>query len=376
MNNRDEKPLVSIVTLNYNGKRFLADLFDALRACSYDNLEIIMVDNDSHDDSVAFVREHYPEVIVHENRENLLYAGGNNEGLKVAKGRYLCLLNNDVTVAADFIEPVVALFEDNEKVAAIQPKILAMKAPDHLEYAGACGGFLDWFGYPFLRGRILETTERDDGQYDSPMKLFWGSGACLFLRKDVIEETGLLDVEFGLHMEEIDLCWRIHLQGKEIWCLPESRIWHLGGGTLPQHNPQKMYWNFRNNIFLLVKNLGIFNLLLRLPLRIMLDVLAMVAEFAKGHFGGGFAIIRAYGWLLSHVGTMLRHRRVVQRQRKVNDREIARRMYPGSVILEYLLLGRKKITNLIFYEKLARRNQAEYSNAINEQLKTTNLIKT
>ncbi|MCB0306630.1 MAG: glycosyltransferase family 2 protein [Calditrichaeota bacterium] len=355
MGKKADTPLVSIITLNYNGKRFLKDLLDSLRRCTYPNLEIILVDNCSTDDSVAFVQAHYPEVKVHQNAENYLYAGGNNEGLKIAAGEYLCLLNNDVTVDPGFVEPLVEMFRRYPRMAAGQPKILAMADPGQLEYAGACGGFLDWFGYPFLRGRIMDTTEADRGQYDQPLKIFWGSGACLFLRRDALRETGLLDADFGLHMEEIDLCWRFHLQGWEVLSIPQSRIWHFGGGTLNQTSPRKMYWNFRNNIFLLIKNLSGINLIIRLPLRVLLDAVALVVELLKGQVAGSGAILRAYGWVLTHLPLIFRHRREVQQKRTVSDRDVARCIYPGSVVFEYFLLQRKTFSRLGRIGKLLAR---------------------
>jgi hypothetical protein len=216
MKQKAAMPLVSILILNYNGKRFLKNLFDSLLQCTYPNLEIIMVDNASQDDSVAFVQTHYPQVKIHQNAENYMFARGNNEGLKVVSGKYVCVMNNDVEVAPDFIEPIVAAFENDARIAAVQPKILAMQMRDHFEYSGAAGGFLDRFGYPFVRGRIFQTIEKDEGQYDQPSRLFWASGACIFLRKSAIDLVGAFDPDFMMHMEEIDLCWRLQLRGWEV----------------------------------------------------------------------------------------------------------------------------------------------------------------
>lgn len=339
-------PLVSVVTLNFNGRRFLKGLFDSLRACTYPHLEILMVDNCSDDDSVAFVRENYPEVRIIENAENYMYSGGNNEGIRHARGKYICVLNNDVEVDPGFIEPVIEVLENDPEVGAAQSKLLGLQQRHMLEYAGACGGFIDWLGYPFLRGRVFFTTEEDQGQYDEPVEIFWASGACLFLRREAIEECGLLDEDFVMHQEEIDLCWRLHLRNWKIVCVPASRVWHYVGGTLDQQSPRKTYWNFRNNMFLLIKNLSLPGLLLRLPLRLPLDMVAMGVEFLKGHFTNGLAILKAYGWLLSHPGLILRKRREVQRLRRAPDREALRLMYPGSIVVEYFLLGRRKFSQL------------------------------
>lgn len=352
MNSRQNRPLVSIITLNYNGRRFLKTLFDSLQACSYPNLEIIMVDNDSGDDSVAFVSENYPGVKILQNDRNYLYAGGNNRGLAVASGEYICVINNDVEVHPGFIEPVIEAFETHPRVMAIQPKIRSLQQRDCFEYAGSCGGFIDRLGYPFVRGRILFTIEKDAGQYDAPAALFWASGACFFLRKSVLSEVGYFDEDFGLHMEEIDLCWRIRLAGGEILSLPQSQIWHHVGGTLDQENPRKVFWNFRNNLFLLLKNLSLPRLFPRLLLRFPLDFLALLVEILKGHYRSALAIIKAYAWAGSHIPLMLRKRREVQQKRRVSDGQIFKYVYPGSIVFEYFLLGRRTFSNLLFVDKI------------------------
>ena len=348
-------PLVSVMTLNFNGKRFLPGLFDSLEKCSYPNLEIIMVDNASSDDSVAYVQERYPWVGILENAENYMYARGNNEGLRICRGKYICLINNDVDVDPGFIEPVIEYFEKHERLAAAQPKILAMADRSQYEYAGAAGGFLDTLGYPFARGRLFFSTEEDQGQFDDPLELFWASGACLFLRRAALEETGYIDEDFVLHQEEIDLCWRLRLRDWKVGFVPASKIWHYGGGTLEQANAGKTYWNYRNNFFLLMKNLALPGLLWRLMLRVPLDGLALLVEVLKRQFGNAWAIVRAYGWILTHLPLMLRKRREVQKSRRVSDREITRFMYPGSVVAEYFVLGCRKFSELRRREAFLKR---------------------
>lgn len=345
-------PQVSIVTLNYNGRRFLKGFFDSIRQCKYPNLEIMLVDNCSTDDSVAFVRANYPEVIIHENDKNYMYAGGNNAGIKRAAGKYICLINNDVEVDPGFIEPLVAAMESNAQLAACQPKILGMQQRSHFEYAGASGGFVDWLGYPFTRGRVLFSLEEDLGQYEDSVELFWASGACIFLRTAALDETGLLDEDFVLHQEEIDLCWRMHLMNWKVCAVPQAKIWHFVGGTLDQHNPRKNYWNFRNNMFLLIKNLSFANLMLRIPLRVPLDMLALLIELLKGHVSGAMAIVKAYSWILTHLPTIFRKRAEVQQMRRVPDKQVLRLMYPGSIIFEYYILGRKTFSNLAKSSKI------------------------
>lgn len=354
-----QKPLLSILIVNFNGLKFLKTCFDSLRKCAYPNREIIFIDNCSTDSSVEFVRRTYPEVKIVQNSENYMFARGNNEGIKIAGGKYICLLNNDVEVDAGFIEPIIEVFEKDPTIGACQSKLLEMQNRRHLEYTGACGGFIDWAGYPFLRGRIMNETEPDKGQYEDPLPLFWASGACLFLRKEALEESGLFDEDFQLHMEEIDLCWRLRLAGWVIYSIPQSKIWHHGGGTLDHNNPVKIYYNFRNNIFMLVKNLQTANLIIRLPIRFFLDAIAFVRSLVVAQFSMALAILKAYGWLFSHLGAIYRKRRPVQQQRKIPDKNLLRLMYPGSIVFEFFLLGKKRFSDLIFYDKFMGRIKQE-----------------
>ncbi len=342
----EQQPLVSLITVNYNGLHYLKMLFASLRQLTYSPVEIILVDNASTDGSVEYTRRHFPEVKIVQNPENYMYARGNNEGIRVAQGEILCLINNDVEVDPGFLEPIVEAFQRDPQLAAAQPKILALDNREYFEYAGAAGGFLDRYGYPFLRGRLFFTTEKDEGQYDQPMHIFWASGAALFLRKSVLSQVGYLDEDFTLHMEEIDLCWRIHLHGYHIKCIPDSRIWHKGGGTLSAESPRKLYWNYRNNIFLLFKNSGSVNLVRLLSVRPVLDALALLGEFIKGNPGGALSIIRAYFWNLFHLSLLWRKRREVQKNRKVHESEIYRLIYPGSIVWEYFVRGRKRFRDL------------------------------
>lgn len=352
---RREKPLLSILIVNFNGLKFLKTCFDSLRKCSYTNREIIFIDNCSTDDSVAFVRQNYPEVKIVQNKENYMFARGNNEGMKIARGKYVCLLNNDVEVHPGFIEPVIEAFEKHPAIGACQSKMLEMRNRSQLEYTGACGGFIDWAGYPFLRGRIMNETEPDTGQYDEPIPIFWGSGACLFLRREALGDAGLLDEVFELHMEEIDLCWRLRLTGWEIYSTPQSQIWHYGGGTLNHNDPVKIYYNFRNNIFMLAKNLHLVNLIIRLPIRFLLDTVAVIRSLLTLQFAMAAAILKGYGWLITHIGLIFLKRKEVQRQRKIEDKKVLQLLYPGSIVFEFFLLGKKRFSDLIFYDKFMNR---------------------
>lgn len=346
-----DRPLVSILIVNFNGIRFLKNCFNSLRNCTYPNLEILFIDNCSTDNSVEFVNQNYPEVKVIQNAENFMFARGNNEGIKIAKGKYICLLNNDVEVDAGFIEPIIDVFEKYPKVGACQSKLLEMQNRNHLDYTGACGGYIDWFGYTFLRGRIMNETESDQGQYDESVAIFWTSGACMFIRREALQPSGLLDEDFQLHMEEIDLCWRLKLNGWNLYSIPDSKIWHHGGGTLNHNDPIKIYYNFRNNIFMLAKNLSSLNLFIRLPLRFILDAIALLRSLILFQFKMAIAILKAYSWILTHIGLIYQKRRQVQKARQKTDREVLYLMYPGSIVFEFFLLGKKRFSDLIFHQK-------------------------
>lgn len=341
-----QNPLVSIVTVNYNGRDYLKILYDSLAKISYSPVELIMVDNASIDDSVDFVRKTYPHVKILQNTENLMFARGNNEGIKIASGEIICLLNNDVKVDPHFIEPIISAFNQYPEMAACQPKVLDLNKPNIFEYAGASGGFIDRYGYPFMRGRLFFSLEEDYGQYDNEIEIFWSTGASFFLRRSILDEIGNLDEDFVIHMEEIDLCWRIRLTGKKIFCIPNSKVWHRGGGTLSAEDPIKVYWNFRNNIFLLGKNLSVFNLIRILLIRLFLDLGALFFELLRGKIQNGFAILKAYIWIIFHFLKILKKRKGTQRLRKISDKEIFRLVYPGNIAIEYFILGRKSFAQL------------------------------
>ncbi len=335
------KPLISIIILNYNGIKFLKVLFDSLLKTTYSNYEIIMVDNYSTDDSVNFVQKNYPSVKVYGTGKNLGYAGGNNFGIKKANGEIILLLNNDIEVTPNWLNPIIEEFQSDENIAACQPKILQMKNRNYFEYAGASGGFLDIFGYPFLRGRIMDTIEKDEGQYDDNIDLFWASGAAIAIHKKVLEQSGLLDEDFFLHMEEIDLCWRILLQGKRIRVCTDSIIYHFGGGSLQQGNFKKIYFNHRNSVFMMLKNYSTHRLLYLLPVRIALDKIT----FLKGLITFDTKLLKslfmAYKWLIINFKLIMKKRKIVQQNRKVKDKALDKLFYHKSVALGYFLFNKR-----------------------------------
>lgn len=245
----------AVVILNFNGRNYLEMFLPSLLAYS-GNSEIVVIDNQSTDDSLAFLSQAYPDQVkVIELPENLGFAGGYNEGLKQVKADYYAIVNSDIEVTEQWLDPLVRFLDENPDYAACQPKIKAYKDKEKFEYAGAAGGFLDSFGYPYCRGRIFDEVEKDHGQYQKTTDVFWTSGACMLIRSKAFWEAGAFDQDFFAHMEEIDLCWRLHNLNYKLACVPASTVYHVGGGTLAKSNPRKTYLNFRNGLSLLYKNL-------------------------------------------------------------------------------------------------------------------------
>lgn len=248
---------IAVVILNWNGRFFLESFLPDVIRFSQDLADIIVADNASSDDSIAWLKNHLPEVRIIQLDKNLGFTGGYNEALKQVSHEYYVLLNSDVRVTEGWLKPLLELMDKNPERAACQPKICSLAHPTEFEYAGAGGGFIDHFGYPFCRGRIFYSLEKDEGQFNDSRQVFWASGACMFIRSSVFHELNGFDSNFFAHMEEIDLCWRIHREGKEVWYCGASTVYHVGGGTLPKNNPRKTYLNFRNNLLMLYKNLPV-----------------------------------------------------------------------------------------------------------------------
>lgn len=295
---------VAIVILNWNGKRFLEQFLPSVMRTSYGHFEVIVADNASTDDSVAWLRQTYPAIRIIQLDRNYGFAKGYNEALKQVKADYYILLNSDVEVTPGWLDPMVALLDTNPGVAACQPKILSWHNKTQFEYAGAAGGWMDHLGYPFSRGRIFDVCETDHGQYDESEPIFWASGAALFIRSSIFHEQHGFDEYFFAHMEEIDLCWRIQLSGKEIWATPASVVYHVGGGTLPKGNSRKVFLNFRNNHIMLAKNLPVLRAIWLIPFRFCLDGITALKGLLSGDAGQFAAIIKGHfafiNWLFFH----------------------------------------------------------------------------
>jgi GT2 family glycosyltransferase len=296
------QPSVAIVILNWNGKNYLRQFLPSVLATSYANYRVVVADNASTDDSVNFLREMFPAVEIIELPENFGFAKGYNEALKNLRSDYYVLLNSDVEVTPAWIDPLIDLLEKDGSNAVCQPKLLAFKNKNLFEYAGGAGGWVDLYGYPFARGRIFESCEEDQGQFENTAEVFWASGAAMVIKSRVYQEMGGFDDYFFAHQEEIDLCWRIKLAGYKIFCCPQSVVYHVGGGTLPRGNSRKTFLNFRNNQITLAKNLPWSEKWWKIPFRLFLDQVSALKGLASGDAGYFIAIFKAhlgfFDWIL------------------------------------------------------------------------------
>lgn len=288
------EPSVAVVILNWNGLSFLKSFLPQVLKSTYSNFKVIVGDNASTDESVTFITSTYPEIRIIQNSVNHGFAEGYNRVLQQVEADYYVLLNSDVEVPLNWIKPVIDMMEKDPLIAAAQPKIKSFAEPLKFEYAGAAGGFLDRFGFPFCRGRIFDVIEQDAGQYGDAIEIFWASGAALFVKRRCWEEAGGLDPDFFAHMEEIDVCWRLKNMGYKIVYCPAAEVFHVGGGTLNSTNPFKTYLNFRNNLYLLQKNLPNNEVYLMLFFRIWIDFIAWIHFLVSGETKFAWAINKAH----------------------------------------------------------------------------------
>jgi len=334
-------PRVAVVILNWNGLDFLRRFLPSVCASTYSNLDIIVGDNASSDHSVSFVRENYPQIKIIINDQNYGFAGGYNKVLNGLDQDYYVLLNSDVEVEPGWIEPVIQLMEKDNSIAAAQPKILSQSNKELFEYAGAAGGFLDIFGYPFCRGRIFDSVEVDHGQYDNSSEIFWASGAAFFIKRSKWIEMAGLDEDFFAHMEEIDLCWRLKNNGYRIMYCAESTVYHVGGGTLNAESPFKTYLNFRNNLVLLQKNLPAGRAILIIFIRFWLDLLSLVKFLMDGKPKNAMAISKAHVYFLRNLFKNIPKSRRISKKTFNNNG-----LYPGSIVWQYFVQKKKTFSSL------------------------------
>lgn len=335
----------ALVILNFNGKNFLERFLPSVIKYSLPYVKIIVGDNNSTDDSVSFLKEHYPAIDTVILNQNYGFAEGYNQVLKHIDAGYYFLLNSDVELKESW-EPMVHYLDNNPGVAAVQPKILSHAQPDHFEHAGAAGGWIDELGYPFCAGRILNKFEEDRGQYDNRSEIFWASGAAMLVRANLFHELGGFDGDYFAHMEEIDWCWRAKKNGWKIMAMPEVKVFHIGGGTLPYHSERKIFLNFRNNIATLIKNEPGGKLLYVLPVRLILDAVAMIQFFVKGNAKGSIAIIKAYINILKWIPSLIKKRKIIGLQ-TVGKKFESGGLFHGSLLYRFFILRKKSFGDLI-----------------------------
>ena len=334
---------IAVVILNWNGSAMMRRFLPSVVKGSSEEAEVVVADNGSTDDSCAMLQEEFPEVRLIRFSKNYGFAEGYNRALAQVDARYYLLLNSDVEVEEGWLRPMLAFMEAHDDVCACQPKLLSFAHRDEFEYAGAAGGYIDRLGYPFCRGRVFGTVEKDEGQYDSVADILWASGAALMIRSAAWRKAGGLDGRFFAHQEEIDLCWRLRNMGQRIVCVPESRVWHVGGASLAQGNPRKTFLNFRNNLAMLFKNLPEEDLRPVLRLRYWLDRLAALQFFLKGDAANARAVFKGRRAFKKWRKELTEDRKKIQAESKSAD-IVGRTGF--SLLWQYYGRGRKTFSAL------------------------------
>ena len=340
METQKRKIKTAVIILNWNGKDWLEKLLPTVVQYGSD-VEIIVADNGSTDDSISFLSENFPAIRIVNNKENLGFAGGYNKALNQIHAEYYVLLNSDVEVSGNWIAPIIDLMDSDKNIAACQPKLLDYNNRDKFEYSGASGGFIDRFGYPFCRGRIFDCLEEDCGQYNDAIEVFWATGACIFLKTEAFWEVGGFDEEFFAHQEEIDLCWRLKNKGYKIMVEPSSVIYHVGGGTLDAGSPFKTHLNFRNNLKMLFKNLPLPSLFVVIPIRLLLDAVAAITFLKqKNGFSHFFAIVKA------HFAFYFAIQKLISKRQKISQKNNLVGKMNYSILVKNKLKAIKNFSNL------------------------------
>lgn len=342
MQSPDSHPKLAVVILNWNGKHYLEQFLPFVCASTYPNIIVYLADNASTDGSVDWTASQYPSIKIIRNSSNEGFAGGYNRALKHVEEEFMVLLNSDIEVSPGWIEPIMHMFMEKPDVVAIQPKILDYNNKERFEYAGAAGGWIDRFGYPFSKGRVFDVLEKDEHQYDKPAPIFWASGASLFIRHSAFDAVGGFDGYFFAHQEEIDLCWRLQLAGHRIMSCPASIIYHIGGGTLAKNNPKKIYLNFRNNLIMLWKNLEGIDAFMTVSFRFLLDAISAWKNLLSGQSYFFTAVMKAhfgfFSWLL-----------VNQKKSIFPSKRIAKPAgrYMGSVVWQHFAKGKNRFSEIV-----------------------------
>jgi len=339
---------ISVVILNWNGSGFLQRFLPSVISNSIGDVEIIVADNGSTDDSQLVVETLFPEVRFLPLNYNFGFAEGYNKALEELESDYLLLLNSDVAVTPEWLAPMVNLMESDSSIGICQPKIVSLDHPDEFEYGGASGGFIDRYGYPYCRGRILQVVEKDMGQYNNSTQISWASGACMMIKTEIWRKCNGFDADFWAHMEEIDLCWRTQHLGYKVYVCPDSKVYHLGGGTLNYNNPLKIHLNFRNNLFLLYKNLPGRLLATRLPARMILDGIAALVFLMKGEFSSFGSVLTAHLKFYLALPKLTKKRRLIFQTRKETDTNL---MTSNSILWNYFVLKRRRYAEIKIQNK-------------------------
>jgi hypothetical protein len=336
-------PSVAIVILNWNGRHYLQQFLPSVFATQYDRYKIVIADNASSDDSISFLKQNYPQAEIIQLKKNFGFAKGYNEALKEVEADYYVLLNSDVEVTPGWLKPMIELLEEDVEHAACQPKILSYRNKQLFEYAGAAGGWLDAFGYPFARGRVFDICEEDRGQYDDTAEVFWASGAALIIRSEVYHKLKGFDEYFFAHQEEIDLCWRIQKEGYKIFCCPQSLVYHVGGGTLPRGNSLKTFLNFRNNQVMLAKNLPPNERWWKIPYRMLLDDVSALKGLLSGDGGYFIAIIKAHFAFFYWLFFLRKKKRKATKRKEV----FPKGWYGGNIAWEHFVQKKKFFSEIV-----------------------------
>lgn len=336
-------PKVAIVILNWNGAKLLQQFLPSVVEFSKkESTKIIVADNGSTDDSIQVLQNQFPEVDILELKQNYGFARGYNEALKKIDADYFVILNSDVEVTAGWLDSPIQMMENDDSIAVIQPKILSFHQKTHFEYAGAAGGFIDRFGYPFCRGRIFNEVEADNGQFNDTVDIFWATGACMIVRAKVFAEAGGFDPDFWAHMEEIDLCWRLKNRGLRILYDPESTVYHVGGGTLAYDNPHKLFLNFRNNLWLLYKNLPQGKLFPVIFTRGILDGLAAFKLLTEFNLNGIGSVFMAHFHFYRSLPRLHQKRKKLKKQLADRQQELPAR----SIVWQFYFRKRKTYSEI------------------------------
>lgn len=336
---------IALVILNWNGKDFLQNFLPNVIANS-PQASIYVADNASTDDSVEYVKSNYPQVQIIKNPINQGFAKGYNTALKQIKAKYYILLNSDVEVTPNWIEPIISLMNSDHLIAACQPKILDYHKKNTFEYAGAAGGYIDKYGYPFCRGRIFNELEVDFLQYNDAKEVFWATGACLFVNAEIFWNVGGFDDDYFAHMEEIDVCWRMKNIGYKIFIQPTSSVYHVGGGTLNKISPKKTFLNFRNNLITLTKNSDSRFLIVKIFYRLVLDGIAAIKFLAEGNASHFMAVLKAHFSYYGLLSSTLLKRKQMKALPNFNYTKTC--IYPKNIVYMHFVKGLKKFTELNF----------------------------